>query len=137
MMIALDLEASLIDNAISGVARPGLRTFIEFCLEAFERVALLTTVEETDAREVLYALADAGHVPEEFTSVEYIDWQGRYKDLRCVNNVTLGEILFLDDDESWIHPEQTAQWISIKPWHGDTEDTELSRVRKVISERLG
>ena len=60
MMIALDLEASLIDNAISGAPRPGLHTFIEFCIENFDRIALLTTVEEPDARDVLYSLADSG-----------------------------------------------------------------------------
>ena len=79
-MIALDLEASLIDNAISGAPRPGLHTFIEFCIENFDRIALLTTVEESDARDVLYSLADSGAIPEEFTAVEYIHWQGQYKD---------------------------------------------------------
>ena len=137
MMLALDLEASLIDNAISGAARPGLRTFIEYCMETFERVALLTTVEESDAREVLYALADAGHVPEAFASVEYIDWQGEFKDLRYVNDSNPSDILFLDDDKNWVHPEQMAQWIAIKPWLGDTDDIELSRVQKAISDRLG
>ena len=137
MMIALDLEASLIDNAISGMPRPGLHMFIEFCIENFDRIALLTTVDEPDARDVLYSLADSGAIPEEFTTVEYIHWQGQYKDLGCAKDISTDEILFVDDDENWIHPDQTNQWIAIKPWHGDTEDKELSRIQHALRERLG
>lgn len=72
-IIALDLEASLIDNAIMGNPRPGLYSFLKFCLEHFERVVLLTTVEETEARVVLHELADDGAIPEEFASVEYVN----------------------------------------------------------------
>ncbi len=135
-MIALDLEASLVDNAISGAPRPGLQGFIEFCMDNFERIALLTTVEEPDAREVLHALADAGAIPESFTNVEYIHWQGEYKDLRNVKDTAPEDILFVDDDESWIHPLQVDQWIEIKPWHGEEYDTELARVRTEISRRI-
>ena len=137
MMIALDLEASLIDNAISGMPRPGLHMFIEFCIENFDRIALLTTVDEPDARDVLYSLADSDAIPEEFTTVEYIHWQGQYKDLGCAKDISTDEILFVDDDENWIHPDQTNQWIAIKPWHGDTEDKELSRIQHALRERLG
>ena len=137
MMIALDLEASLIDNAISGIPRPGLYSFIEFCIENFERVALLTTVDESDARQVLYSLADAGAIPDEFTAAEYIHWQGEYKDLRCANNISPDDIIFVDDDASWIHPEQTDQWIAIEPWMAGDDDKELSRVQQAISKRIG
>ena len=96
--------------------RPGLHTFIEFCIENFDRIALLTTVDEPDARDVLYSLADSGAIPEEFTTVEYIHWQGQYKDLGCAKDISTDEILFVDDDENWIHPDQTNQWIAIS--HG-------------------
>lgn len=137
MMIILDLEATLVDNANSGVPRPGLYSFIEFCMESFDRVALLTTVEKSDARDVLYSLADSGHIPEEFTKVEYINWEGQYKDLRFVKDEKLERILFVDDDEGWILPEQKKQWLSIQPWHGDSHDKELSRVQKELAERIG
>ena len=135
MMIALDLEASLIDNAIMGNPRPGLYEFIEFCFDNFDRVALLTTVEEADAREVLFKLADSGNVPEAFANAEYIDWEGEYKDLRFAKDVDPGEILFLDDDAGWVHPEQTDRWIPIQPWSSG-DDTELKRVRLEILNRI-
>ena len=137
MMIALDLEASLIDNAISGIPRPGLYSFIEFCMENFERVALLTTVDEPDARQVLYTLADSGAIPDEFTAAEYIHWKGEYKDLRCAENIAPEDIIFVDDDASWIHPDQTEQWIAIESWMAGDDDRELFRVRQAISKRIG
>ena len=135
MMIALDLEASLIDNAIMGNPRPGLYAFIEFCFDKFERVALLTTVEETDARNVLYALADSGAVPEEFVNAEYIHWQGEFKNLEFATNVEPHEILFLDDDAGWDQPDQTDRWIQIAPWSSG-DDTELDRVTQEILKRI-
>ena len=137
MMIALDLEATLIDNAISGIPRPGLYSFIEFCMENFERVALLTTVDEPDARQVLYSLADSGAIPDAFTAAEYIHWQGEYKDLRYAKDMLVEDIIFVDDDKSWIHPEQTDRWIAIEPWMTGDNDRELSRVQQAISKRLG
>ena len=52
-LLALDLEATLVDNALTANARPGLFDFLAFCEERFERLALLTTVDEDTAREVL------------------------------------------------------------------------------------
>jgi hypothetical protein len=52
-VLALDLERTLVDNALIAQPRPGLREFLAFCGERFERVAIFTTVEEADARDVL------------------------------------------------------------------------------------
>jgi len=134
-MIALDLEATLIDSAIEGNPRPGLFSFVQFCLDEFDRVALLTTVDEADARDVLYALADQGAVPEKFAGVEYIHWQGEFKDLRFAEGIEPHDILFVDDDQGWVHPEQIAQWIAIEPWSGG-EDSELTMLKNVLTERL-
>ena len=84
-VLALDLERTLIDNALSGLPRPGLRDFLSFCHGRFGRVALFTTVEEADAREVMEGLADSGHVPSGLLSrLEYVEWCGEYKDLAFV-----------------------------------------------------
>ena len=37
-VLALDLEGTLVSNAMSQIARPGLRDFLEFCGEAFPRI---------------------------------------------------------------------------------------------------
>ena len=134
-MIALDLEASLIDNAMMGNPRPGLFSFLEFCIEHFDRISLLTTVDEDDAREVIHDLIDAGKIPGEFANVEYIDWQGEHKDLRYAKNASPDQILFLDDDRGWVHPEQLDRWIPILPWTSG-DDSELEKTKLLILDRL-
>ena len=40
-VLALDLEGTLISNAMSQIARPGLREFLEFCGDRFPRLVIL------------------------------------------------------------------------------------------------
>lgn len=135
-LLALDLEATLIDNAMSVIPRPGLFRFLTFCDVQFERVALLTTVDEESAREVLEQLAENRDAPSNLVSrIEYIDWQGEFKDLRCAANISPDEVLFVDDDDGWIHPSQIDRWVPIAPWHGG-DDRELPRVQSVLENRL-
>ncbi len=131
-LLALDLEGTLVDNALTANARPGLFDFLQFCEERFDRVALLTTVDEETAREVLEGLERGGQVPGVFVArVEYVDWSGEHKDLRFVRSATPDEIVFVDDDPGWVHPDQQGQWISIAAWNGGA-DNELARVRAVL-----
>ncbi len=136
-VLALDLESTLISNALSADPRPGLFDFLLFCHERFERVTLFTTVEELDAREVLEGLVRSGHVPPALLArLEYVEWDGEFKDLSLVPGTTTDEILFVDDDGGWIRPDQRDRWISIMAWHGGPDD-ELRRVRAVLEAQLG
>jgi hypothetical protein len=131
-VVALDLERTLIDDAFHGRARPGLRSFLEFCDEHFSRVVIFTTVEESVAREVLADLAAKGFVPRTLRErVEYIDWSGEFKDLRFIPDTTPEHVWLVDDDASWIRPEQRSQWIAIAPWD-DGPDEELQRLMTVL-----
>ncbi len=133
-LLALDLEGTLVDNALTANARPGLFDFLAFCEERFDRVALLTTVDEDTAREVFESLERHRQAPGVFVArVEYVDWNGEHKDLRFVRNATPDEILFVDDDPGWIHPDQHGQWISIAAWNGGA-DNELVRVQAVLEQ---
>jgi len=136
-VVALDLERTLIDDALSGRPRPGLFEFAEFCHERFERVVLFTTVEDTDAREVLMALADSGAVPTDFlASLEYVAWSGEFKDIAFVPDAAPEHVVFVDDDGGWVRPDQREQWIEVMPWDGDPADRELVRVRIELERRL-
>jgi hypothetical protein len=131
-ILALDLERTLIDDARSGRPRPGLAEFLAFCLERFERVAIFSTVEEADAREVLSELAERGHVPPELLArLEYVAWCGEHKDLTFVADATPTEVVLVDDDAGWVRPDQRRQWIAVTPWDSGP-DTELRRVREVL-----
>jgi hypothetical protein len=135
-VLALDLERTLIDDALSAHPRPGLYDFLAFCDEGFGRIAVFTTVEEADAREVLSDLARRGHVPPGLlTRLEYVAWHGEYKDLAFVPGAAPDEVLLVDDDAGWIRPDQRGQWIPISAWDGGP-DRELSRVWAVLERWL-
>ena len=131
-VLALDLERTLIDDALSGRPRPGLRAFLTFCHERFGRVAMYTTVEEVDARAVLSELADRGHIPPGLLArLEFVGWCGEYKDLAFVPGASPGEVVLVDDDAGWVRPDQRGQWIPVAGWDGGP-DSELVRVRDVL-----
>src|SRR5689334_16419791 len=113
-VLALDLERTLIDDARSGQPRPGLRDFLAFCDERFGRVAVFTTVEEADARDVLAGLARGGHVPPGLLDrLEYVAWCGEYKDLAFVPGADVATVLLVDEDGGWVRPDQRERWVAI------------------------
>jgi hypothetical protein len=135
-VLALDLERTLIDDALSGRPRPGLRDFLEFCGERFGRVAVFSTVEEADAREVLSDLAARGFIPPGlFARLEFVNWCGEHKDLGFVPDAAPAEVVLVDDDAGWVRPDQRRQWVPVAAWDGGP-DAELARVRGVLERWL-
>jgi hypothetical protein len=131
-VLALDLERTLIDDALSARPRPGLLGFLAFCQHRFDRVALFTSVEEADAREVLGGLTRDGHVPPALLArLEYVAWSGEYKDLRLIPHTSPGEVLLVDDDAGWVRQDQRDRWVPIAAWDGGA-DKELARVQSVL-----
>jgi len=61
--IALDLEGTLISNAVSQFPRKGLYEFVEFCGSNFESVVFYTAVGDEIACEVVSGLAAEGLMP--------------------------------------------------------------------------
>lgn len=136
VVLALDLERTLVDDARSGRPRPGLLPFLAFCHERFGRVAVFTTVEEADARAVLAELAGRGHLPPGLLDrLEYVGWCGEYKDLAFVPGATADEVLLVDDDPGWVRPDQRGRWVPVTAWDGGP-DGELARVRAELERRL-
>ncbi len=141
MVLALDLEGTLISNAVSMWPRPGLFEFLEFCRKKFERIVMFTYVDDEYVRKVANILADEGTVPEWFRSIEVVSWpnakSGRWKDLAFIPNAAPEEILILDDMEDFIMPDHKSRWIAIESFeHKDPPvDRELFRVMEIL-ERL-
>lgn len=140
-ILALDLERTLISDAMNREPRPGLREFLLFCCRRFERLMLFTAVNRTTAWEALRECAEQGAVPDEFLEkVEYVEWEGTYKDLRFVRDADLLEVLLIDDDGGWIRPGQESQWIGIAeydPYLVTGEDREFDRIRLLLEAKLG
>ena len=134
-VLALDLERTLIDDALSGRPRPGLCSFLAYCDERSERVAIYTTVEEADAREVVADLLRSGHMPTAlYDRLEFVAWSGEHKDLAFVADAAPNEVVLVDDDEGWIRADQSEQWIAIAAWDGGP-DGELIRARAELERR--
>ena len=127
-VLALDLEGTLISNAVSVFPRPGLRELLESCCQVFNEIVLFTSVPEHRAREILNFLVDEGHAPAWFQEIEYVVWSGKYKDLNFVSGVTPREVLLVDDQESYIHPEQKEQWLPIQEYAYPYEDGDRALV---------
>lgn len=135
-VLALDLEGTLISNAMSQIPRPGLFNFLENVKNLFPRIVMFTTVREEKFREIAKLLATEGYAPEWFRSVEYVSWQGKTKDLTFISGVEVHQALLVDDLEKYIHPGQEQQWIQIDyfdyPYPDD--DVGLSKVFETLKE---
>lgn len=136
-ILALDLEGTLISNAVSQIPRPELLSFLEFARDAFKEIVLFTTVPKLSALKIASLLAHEGHVPPWFTEIRYIDWTGSTKDLRLVSP-QLGQALLLDDHEPYVHPGQHALWVEAplfaSPYPAEDDGMRISQRR--IEERL-
>jgi hypothetical protein len=138
-VIALDLEKTLISDARTCKPRPGLYEFLEFCCDNFERVVMFTAVYKKLFDTVIVNLVRQGHIPQVFLDrLEYVDWDGRYKDLEFIPNAMPAEIIFVDDDEGFINPAQKSHWIWIDRYNVSSgeDDRELLRVRCLLEQKL-
>jgi len=137
-VIALDLEGTLISNAMSQIPRPGLFAFLEACRGLVERVVMFTTVNETVFRPIAALLVEEGDAPGWFTDIEYIARDGETKNLALIPECLPEEALLVDDFEIYVHPGQEAQWIRIPffdaPYPAD--DTGLGVALEMIRARL-
>lgn len=138
LVIALDLEGTLISSAVSQFPRPHLHAFLTGCQELVERVVMFTTVGEARFRAIAELLVREGHAPTGFSSIEYIEWAGARKDLSFVPAARLEEVLLVDDVELYVQPSQRSQWIPVQGFEppGD-DDVELVRVLQELRNRVG
>ncbi len=137
MILALDLEGTLISNAMSQFPRHGLWHFLELCNTHLPRTVLYTTVREPLARAIGHTLVQEGSAPLWFSSIEYIEWSGAYKDLNFIKGYPEQRTLLVDDNRDYIDPEQLHDWLLIDEFaYPYAEDHELQRVWAEICQRF-
>jgi hypothetical protein len=138
-VLALDLEGTLISNAMSQIPRPGLFGFLERCRVLFPRVVMFTTVKEERFRKIAELLVEEKAVPSWFGEVEYVSWEGKTKDLNFIPGVTASEALLVDDFQVYVHPGQQSQWVKVDCFDHpyDETDTGLVKVLDALERRLG
>jgi hypothetical protein len=129
--IALDLEGTLISNAVRQFPRPGLFDFLEFCAASCRQVVLFTAVPEEPARRILDLLVEEKAAPPWFRSVPYVEWDLHFKDLCNIPSSDALRSLIVDDNPDYILPEQRSRWIPIEKYQSPyTDDDEgLDRAR--------
>lgn len=134
-VIALDLEGTLISNAMSCFPRPGLRVFLDTCRSRFDRVVLFTAVDAARVRAIVEVLAGEGSVPSWFADCEIVAWSGPHKDIRFIPEADIVRTLLVDDLEAYVHPDQKQRWIPIKAFDPpyDDGDRELERIARLLS----
>ncbi|MBU2907862.1 NIF family HAD-type phosphatase [Vibrio lentus] len=123
-IIALDLEGTLISNAISQIARPHLHLFLEGCKDITERVVMYTTVSESRFRQIARLLVSEGVAPDWFASMEYVEWSSRKKNLAFICNSNVAKTVIVDDVEEYIEKNQRSRWVSIKQFASPYPDTD-------------
>ena len=136
--IALDVEGTLISNAVSQFPRPGLFAFLEFCRDSFEHIYIYTAVRDETCVPIVRTLIDDGFAPEWLAEIPFVQWDRSVKDLDNVPGCSNVECLLLDDNRDYVIESQLDQWIEIDKFQSPypENDTELHRVQSVIVERL-
>ncbi|MCU1082908.1 NIF family HAD-type phosphatase [Stenotrophomonas maltophilia] len=138
-ILALDLEGTLISNAVSQIPRPGLYDFLEWAQAQFDRLVMFTTVDEARFRRIAALLASEGRAPAWFSELACTEWSGPTKDLTFVSP-KLGDALLFDDHAAYVHPGQESLWVEVPlfgspyPLYDDGLHVASRRLEKRIEE---
>lgn len=137
-VLALDLEGTLISNAVSQIPRPGLSTFLADCRKLFPRIVVFTTVREPLFRAIASGLVQEGTAPGWFAELEYVEWSGPTKDLRFIPNVHMPFALLVDDLRDYVHPGQESLWVPIAQFCSpySEADDELAATIQTLKDRV-
>lgn len=137
-VLALDLEGTLISNAMSQIPRPGLAAFLTRCEALFERIVVFTTVRESRFREIAQLLVKEDFAPAWFASVEYVNWSGGTKDLAFIPGIQAHQALLVDDYEIYVHPGQEGQWVRVDQFEPPCSESDqgLTSAMEVLQQRL-
>jgi len=138
-VLALDLEGTLISNAMSQIPRPGLFEFLSRCAQLFPRVVMFTTVKEERFRQIAKLLIEEGVAPAWFASIEYIAWHGGTKDLKFIPNADPQDVWLVDDFEKYVHPGQESRWLKIDLFDYPYEDADqgLRKMLEILEKQAG
>ncbi|MBK0010818.1 NIF family HAD-type phosphatase [Stenotrophomonas sp. S41] len=136
-ILALDLEGTLISNAISQIPRPGLHAFLNAVRSHFDHLVFFTTVPEARVRSIAKLLVGEATAPEWFADLVYVSWSGHTKDLSFVSP-RLGEALLLDDHGPYVKPGQEHLWVEISLFGSpySSKDDGLSVAYRQLVERV-
>jgi hypothetical protein len=99
------------------------------------RVVIFTAVSELHFRKIASTLVDSGDVPSWFLDLEYIKWNGEYKDISFIPNLGSKQVILIDDRKEYIKPGQEDSWIYIPEYAPpySQDDYELDKIIKKLA----
>lgn len=90
-------------------AQPKLKTY-------FSKFGLKARTHELSLCDIWSTLDQEGYIPEEIKQIEVIEWNGQYKNLQFISENSVFDTLLVDDQVSYIDPNQINNCISISCW---------------------
>lgn len=133
-LLCLDLEGTLVSNAISQIPRPGLFGFLEQVNELCD-LKIYTSVSKNRVNDIRRLLIDEGAAPRWFQDLDVIRPTGTLKPKsRCGRS----DAFLLDDQEAVIKTDERQWWIPISeflPPYSEN-DNALEHVLKKIKVRV-
>ncbi len=137
-VVALDLEGTLISNAMSQIPRPGLHSFLDECRALSPHVVLFTYVRPLRVREIIAGLVADSLAPEWFIAVECVEWDGATKDLRFIRDCHVESAVLVDDLAAYVHPGQELNWVPAPPFEAPypEDDRGLEAVLRELRRRF-
>jgi len=137
-IIALDLEQTLISNAVSQIPRPWLYEFLVSCEALAARIVIFTAVPEKNFRRIARTLVEEKFMPSWFEKIEYVFWDMKTKNLNFIDSNIDERIVLVDDFSGYVHPMQEKNWIPIDPFVApyDQLDVELWRVFQILYKKF-
>lgn len=137
-LICLDLEGTLISNAVSQIPRPGLKEFLSE-LSTFAGIVLFTSVSPQRTQEIKRLLVEEGSAPDWFLRVQSIHPAATVKYKASVSDAAYYRtVLLVDDQSSVIAADEHDWWVPVAEYMApyEPEDCELEDVFLRIRERL-
>lgn len=138
-LFCLDLEGTIISNAISQIPRPGIFSFLEFLSEN-GGVVLFTSVSPSRSSDIQRLLVAEGHAPYWFADLDVLNPEANLKRRGVAEAYAPGmdQYLLLDDQAGVVDPSERDWWIPVaefEPPYSADED-QLAMVQAELLTRL-
>lgn len=131
-LLCLDLEGTLISNAISQIPRPGLYAFLDEVSRFFD-LMIYTSVSKERVTAIQHILVEEEAVPQWFKELHVVRPTGNVKPKAACGR---SDALLLDDQPGVIAPGEQSWWLPVPeflPPYPDDDDA-LSDVLRRIRE---
>lgn len=138
-LFCLDLEGTIISNAISQIPRPGIFSFLEF-LGANGSVVLFTSVSPRRSSDIQRLLVAEGHAPDWFAGLDVLNPEATVKRRAVAEAYAPGldQYLLLDDQAGVVDPSERNWWVPVAEFEPpySTDEDALAMVQADLLTRL-